>query len=286
VRCALTNKAPAGAYRGAGGPEAVFALERMMDKAARELGIDPAEIRRRSFIQPEEFPWQTGLGSAQVPIVYDSGQYEAGLNRALELADYAGWRAKQQAAHTEGRYLGIGVSSFVLLGGLGPYESAEVRVDPSGDVVIVTGAHAHGQGTDTALAQIAADELATRPELVTVAHGDTDQIPFGVGTYASRNAVMAGGAVVVAAGALPSLFAVRVRSLPAKTSASITITNTAPAIHPHGVGAPIRCSISSGPSMSVRPMSVRPKSVRPKSVRPMSIRRPKSRGSVMTHLPA
>ena len=198
VRCALTNKAPAGAYRGAGGPEAVFALERMMDKAARDLGIDPAEIRRRSFIQPDEFPWQTGLGSAQVPIVYDSGEYEAGLDRALELADYAGWREKQQAARAEGRYLGIGVSSFVLLGGLGPYESAEVRVDPSGDVVIVTGAHAHGQGTDTALAQIAADELATRPELVTVAHGDTDQIPFGVGTYASRNAVMAGGAVVVA----------------------------------------------------------------------------------------
>lgn len=198
VRCALTNKAPAGAYRGAGGPEAVFALERMMDKAARKLGIDPAEIRRRSFIQPHEFPWQTGLGSAQVPIVYDSGEYEKGLDRALELADYAGWREKQVAARAEGRYLGIGVSSFVLLGGLGPYESAEVRVDPSGEIVIVTGAHAHGQGTDTALAQIAADELATRPELVTVGHGDTDQIPFGVGTYASRNAVMAGGAVVVA----------------------------------------------------------------------------------------
>jgi carbon-monoxide dehydrogenase large subunit len=199
VRCTLTNKAPAGAYRGAGGPEAVFALERTMDKAARELGLDPAEIRRRSFIRPDEFPWQTGLGSAQVPITYDSGQYEVGLDRALALSDYPGWRAKQAAARTEGRYLGLGVTSYVLLGGLGPYESAEVRVDPSGEVVVVTGAHAHGQGTDTALAQIVADELATLPERVSVLHGDTDQIPFGVGTYASRNAVMAGSAVAVAA---------------------------------------------------------------------------------------
>jgi carbon-monoxide dehydrogenase large subunit len=198
IRCALTNKAPAGAYRGAGGPEAVFALERTMDKAARELGIDPAEMRRRNFIQPDQFPWQTGLGSAQVPITYDSGEYEAGLDRALAMADYAGWREKQAAARAEGRYLGIGVTSYVLLGGLGPYESAEVRVDPSGEVVIVTGAHAHGQGTDTALAQIVADELTTRPELVKVHHGDTDQIPYGVGTYASRNAVMAGSAVAVA----------------------------------------------------------------------------------------
>jgi carbon-monoxide dehydrogenase large subunit len=133
-----------------------------------------------------------------VPITYDSGQYEAGLDRALELADYAGWRKQQAAARAEGRYLGIGLASYVLLGGLGPYESAEVRVDPSGEVVVTTGAHAHGQGTDTALAQIVADELQTTPDRVSVQHGDTDQIPFGVGTYASRNAVMAGSAVAVA----------------------------------------------------------------------------------------
>jgi aerobic carbon-monoxide dehydrogenase large subunit len=198
IRCALTNKAPAGAYRGAGGPEAVFALERTMDKAARQLGLDPAELRRRNFIRPDEFPWQTGLGSAQVPIVYDSGEYEQGLDQALDLADYVSWRKKQEAARAEGRYLGLGVSSFVLLGGLGPYESAEVRVDPSGEIVVATGAHAHGQGTDTALAQVVADELEIDPANVTVNHGDTDQIPYGVGTYASRNAVMAGGAVVVA----------------------------------------------------------------------------------------
>src|SRR3954467_6062663 len=169
-----------------------------MDKAAREFGVDPAEIRRRNFIRPDEFPWQTGLGTAQLPVVYDSGEYEAGLDRALALADYTGWRRKQAAARADGRYLGIGVASYVLLGGLGPFESAEVTVDPSGEVVVVTGAHAHGQGTDTALAQIVADALVTRPELVKVHHGDTDQIPYGVGTYASRNAVMAGSAVEVA----------------------------------------------------------------------------------------
>ena len=200
VRCALTNKAPAGAYRGAGGPEAVFALERAMDLVAWELGLDPAEVRRRNFIRPDEFPWHTGLGTAQLPVVYDSGEYEAGLDRALELADYAGWREKQTAARAEGRYVGVGLGSYVLLGGLGPYESAEVKVDPSGDVVVTTGALPHGQGTGTALAQIVADELHTVPELVSVRHGDTDQIPYGIGTYASRNAVVAGSAVAVAAG--------------------------------------------------------------------------------------
>ena len=198
VRCALTNKAPTGAYRGAGGPEAVFALERAMDRVAQELGLDPAEVRRRNFIRPDEFPWHTGLGTAQLPVVYDSGEYEAGLDRALELADYAGWRAKQRAARAEGRYIGVGLASYVLLGGLGPYESAEVRVDPSGDVVVTTGALPHGQGTDTALSQIVADELQTVPERVAVLHGDTDQIPYGIGTYASRNAVVAGSAVAVA----------------------------------------------------------------------------------------
>jgi carbon-monoxide dehydrogenase large subunit len=199
IRCAITNKAPCGAYRGAGGPEAVFALERAMDRAAEQLGIDPVELRRRNFIQPHEFPWNTGLGSAQVPIIYDSGEYAKGLDRALELSDYAGWRARQATARAEGRYVGIGVVPYVLLGGLGPYESAELRVDPNGDVIIVTGAHAHGQGTDTAMAQIVADELGVAPDRVKVRHGDTDQIPFGVGTYASRNAVTAGSAVTVSA---------------------------------------------------------------------------------------
>ncbi len=199
IVCALTNKAPAGAYRGAGGPEAVFALERSMDRVARALAIDPAEVRRRNFIRPDEFPWNTGLGTAQEPVVYDSGEYAAGLDRALELIDYAGWREQQAAARASGRYVGIGLAPYILLGGLGPHESAEVRIDPSGDVVVATGASPHGQGTDTALAQIVADELATTPERVTVLHGDTDQVPFGVGTYASRNAVMAGSATAVAA---------------------------------------------------------------------------------------
>ena len=199
IRCALTNKAPAGAYRGAGAPEAVFALERAMDRAARELGLDPAEIRRRNFIRPDEFPWHTGLGTAQLPVVYDSGDYVANLDRALELADWAGWRERQATAREEGRHLGIGLACYVLLGGLGPFEGAEVRLDPSGEVVVATGASPHGQGTDTAMAQIVADELRTAPDRVTVEHGDTDQIPYGVGTYASRNAVTAGSATAVAA---------------------------------------------------------------------------------------
>ena len=199
IRCALTNKAPAGAYRGAGAPEAVFALERAMDRVATELGLDPAEVRLRNFIRPEEFPWQTGLGTAQLPVVYDSGNYAAGLQRAMEEVDYRGWRERQCTGRADGRHLGIGVACYVLLGGLGPFESSEVRIDGSGEVMILTGASPHGQGTDTALAQIVADELTTSPERVLVLHGDTDQIPYGVGTYASRNAVTAGSATAVAA---------------------------------------------------------------------------------------
>ncbi|HYU20984.1 MAG TPA: xanthine dehydrogenase family protein molybdopterin-binding subunit [Chloroflexota bacterium] len=199
VRCVLTNKAPAGAYRGAGGPEAVYALERAMDRAAADLGLDPAEIRRRNFIQPDEFPWDTGLGTAQLPVVYDSGEYAAGLDKALALIDYRAWRKRQAGARQAGRYVGLGLACYVLLGGLGPYESAEVRVDPSGELTVLTGASPHGQGIATALAQIVADELATTPDRVSVRHGDTDQVPYGVGTYASRSAVVAGGAVAVAA---------------------------------------------------------------------------------------
>ncbi|MCI0545860.1 MAG: xanthine dehydrogenase family protein molybdopterin-binding subunit, partial [Candidatus Rokubacteria bacterium] len=202
VVCALTSKAPAGAYRGAGAPEAVFALERAMDRVARALGLDPAEVRRRNLIGRDEFPWHTGLGTAQEPVVYDSGDYAAVLDRALERLDYDGWRKRQVAARQAGRHLGIGLAPYVLLGGLGPFESALVRVDPSGEVVVLTGASPHGQGTATALAQIVADELAVGPERVTVRHGDTDQLPFGVGTYASRNAVMAGSAAAVAAQAV------------------------------------------------------------------------------------
>src|SRR5918911_2613468 len=197
VRVALTNKAPAAAYRGAGQPEAVFATERIVDRIAQELGLDPAEVRRKNFIRPDEFPWDVGTASAQTPIIYDSGNYAAGLDRALSLARYAERRREQAAERArgdQGRLLGLGLAAYVMLTGLGPYESGDLRVDPSGKVRLVTGASPHGQGTATALAQIVADELGLVPEDIAVVHGDTQAIPYGVGTYASRNAVVAGNA--------------------------------------------------------------------------------------------
>ncbi len=203
VRVALTNKAPAAAYRGAGQPEAVFATERIVDRVAQELGLDPAEVRRKNFIRLDEFPWDVGTQSAQdVPVVYDSGDYVGGLDRALELSEYSQWRhiqAVERASGDRGRLLGIGLAAYVMLTGLGPHESSLLRVDPSGKVALVTGASPHGQGTATALAQVVADELGIGPDDVSVAHGDTDAIAYGVGTYASRNAVVAGNAAFVAA---------------------------------------------------------------------------------------
>jgi carbon-monoxide dehydrogenase large subunit len=202
VRAALTSKAPAGAYRGAGQPEAVFALERAVDHLARELRMDPAEVRRRNFIRADEFPWEVGTASAQVPLVYDSGDYASALDRALELARYDERRREQAAERAKGvngRLLGIGIAAYVALTGLGPYEGARLRVSASGHVELVTGASPHGQGTATALAQIVADELGVEPNVVNVRHGDTALIPFGLGTYASRNAATAGSATFHAA---------------------------------------------------------------------------------------
>ncbi|MBV9169199.1 MAG: xanthine dehydrogenase family protein, partial [Chloroflexi bacterium] len=199
VRVALTNKAPAAAYRGAGQPEAVFATERIVDRVAHELGLDPAEVRRRNFLRPDDFPWDVGTESAQVPVVYDSGDYPAGLQRALQVSQYADWRKRQSTARADGRLLGIGLAAYVMLTGLGPHEGATLRVDRTGNMGLVTGASPHGQGTATALAQIVADVLGVSPTDVHVSHGDTDAIEYGVGTYASRNAVVAGSAALVAA---------------------------------------------------------------------------------------
>jgi len=205
VRAALTCKAPAGAYRGAGQPEAVFAIERAVDHLARELRMDPGELRRRNFIPPDEFPWELGTASAQVPLVYDSGNFGAALDTSLGLARYEERRREQAAERAKGeagRLLGIGIAAYVALTGLGPFESALARVDGSGRVLLTTGASPHGQGTATALAQVVADALGLEPDDVTVQHGDTASIPFGMGTYASRNAVMAGSAALGAARAV------------------------------------------------------------------------------------
>ena len=183
----------------------MFATERIVDRVADELGLDPAEVRRKNFIRPDEFPWHVGTESAQTPVVYDSGEYAAGLERALELSNYTTWRDRQtaeRAAGERGRLLGVGLAAYVMLTGIGPHESSLLRVDPSGRLALVTGASPHGQGTASALAQVVADELGVTPGDVSVTHGDTDAIPFGVGTYASRNAVMAGNAAYMAAQAV------------------------------------------------------------------------------------
>jgi carbon-monoxide dehydrogenase large subunit len=201
-KAVFTNKMCTDAYRGAGRPEATFLLERMMDLAAKELGMDPAEIRRKNFIPPDAFPYTTPHG-----ITYDSGNYEAALHRALELVEYEKWRKEQQEARKQGRYIGIGISSYVEICGMGPskampaggWESATVRVEPSGKVIVLTGAHPHGQGEETTFTQIVAEELGVAPEDVMVIHGDTEKVQYGIGIFGSRGLAVGGTAVYMAA---------------------------------------------------------------------------------------
>ncbi|MCS7118113.1 MAG: molybdopterin-dependent oxidoreductase [Thaumarchaeota archaeon] len=203
---ALTNTAPVDAYRGAGRPEATYILERVMDLVARELNVDPAEVRSRNFIPRDRFPYQTPIA-----LVYDSGDYERAHRRALELLGYSKWRDEQKRARERGVLIGIGISSYVEVCGMGPsaavrslgfglglWESTIVRVHPTGKVSVYIGGHPHGQGEETTFAQIVADRLGVPLEDVDVIHGDTDQVPFGMGTYGSRTTPVAGGAVALA----------------------------------------------------------------------------------------
>jgi carbon-monoxide dehydrogenase large subunit len=196
ARSVVTNKTPHAPYRGAGRPEAVFVMDRLLDLLAREIGMDPAEIRRRNFVGPEEFPYDVGLlyrdGN---PLVYDSGDFPAALEAALQAVGYAEFRKEQERLRRGGIYRGIGLSSYVEGTGIGPYEGAVVRLDPSGKAVVATGACSQGQGHETVFAQVAADALGIPLEDVTVVGGDTGAIPFGVGTFASRSAVLAGNAI-------------------------------------------------------------------------------------------
>jgi carbon-monoxide dehydrogenase large subunit len=201
LRGAFTNKTPVAAYRGAGRPEGSFIIERLADLAARELGMDPAEIRRRNFIRPEEFPWKTPSG-----LTYDSGRYALTLDKALEILDYPKARAEQERARREGRLVGLGFSTFVETASTGPsprmafagHEYGAVRVEPTGRVTALTGTSPHGQGGETTFAQIIADELGVQPEDVTVLHGDTAIVPTGFGTGGSRGASVGGAALFVA----------------------------------------------------------------------------------------
>jgi aerobic carbon-monoxide dehydrogenase large subunit len=197
----FTNKMSTDAYRGAGRPEATYVVERAMDLVAAKLGIDPAEVRRKNFPAPSEFPFHTATG-----LDYDSGNYEAALDKAQGIIDYAGLRAEQKKAREQGRLMGIGISTYVEICALGPsqampaggWESATVRIEPTGKVTVLTGASPHGQGQETSFAQIAADELGVDLNDVTVIHGDTGVVQYGIGTFGSRATAVGGTAVFVA----------------------------------------------------------------------------------------
>ncbi|MFN2596476.1 MAG: xanthine dehydrogenase family protein molybdopterin-binding subunit, partial [Pyrinomonadaceae bacterium] len=197
----FTNKMATDAYRGAGRPEATYVVERALDLVADELNLDPVEVRRKNFPRPDEFPFATATG-----LFYDTGNYEGALSKALHNADYARMREDQRRARDEGRIVGVGVSTYVEICALGPsqampaggWESATVRIEPTGKVTILTGASPHGQGQETSFAQIAADELGVDINDVTVIHGDTSIVQYGIGTFGSRATAVGGTAVFVA----------------------------------------------------------------------------------------
>ncbi|MGH8801991.1 MAG: xanthine dehydrogenase family protein molybdopterin-binding subunit, partial [Casimicrobiaceae bacterium] len=204
VKAVFTNTSPVDAYRGAGRPEATYVVERIVHQAAVEMGIAQDEIRRRNFIR--SFPYQT-----PVALMYDTGNYEQTLDGANELADVKGFAARKADAAKRGRLRGLGYSSYIEACGLAPsniagalgaraglYEAGQVRVNPTGSVTVFTGSHSHGQGHETAFAQIVATRLGISVENVDVVHGDTGRVAFGMGTYGSRSLAVGGSAIVKA----------------------------------------------------------------------------------------
>ena len=196
----VTNKAPLSPYRGAGRPEAVFAMERILDAAAREAGIDPLELRRRNLIPAAAMPYEVGISYRDGnPVVYDSGDYPAAFERAVALAGAGpNDRRRGGALDERGRRLGVGVAGYVEGTGVGPFEGALVRVDETGGVTVAVGACPQGQGHETVFGRLAARSLGVAPSAVRVITGDTDAVPYGWGTLASRSAVVAGSAVAEA----------------------------------------------------------------------------------------
>ncbi len=196
-----THRVPVTPYRGAGQPQAVFVIERVVDLVARETGRDRAAVRLANLVRPDAMPYDVGLANYRNAgnVVLDSGDYPAVLRRALEMADYERLSEQCAAARREGRRLGVGVACYVELTGVGPFEGAVARVDPAGRITVFTGVTSQGQGLETTLAQVAAGELGLTPDDVIVINGDTLGIPQGIGTFASRAAVAGGSAVALAA---------------------------------------------------------------------------------------
>lgn len=203
VRGVHTHTTPVDAYRGAGRPEACYVVERLVDLGAHALKLDPSEVRKRNFIPADAFPYQT-----PVALQYDSGNYAVAMDRALQMVGYEKLRVEQAQAREQGKYIGIGFCSYIEACGLAPstvagalgaqaglWESATVRVHPTGKVTVFTGSHSHGQGHETTFAQLAADELGISMDDIEVVHGDTGRVPFGMGTYGSRSGAVGGTAI-------------------------------------------------------------------------------------------
>jgi len=197
--CVMTNKTPTGTYRGPGRYEGTFVRERLIDRVAAALELDPADVRRRNFIDAREMPYEVGGATLGQKTVYDCGDYRSAFEQALAAADYKAARAEQARARREGRYLGIGFGCVLEKAGLGPWEYARVEVDGTGRVVVYSGVAAVGQGIETTLAQVVADQLQMSADDVTVVHGDSARVPFGIGGFASRGAAVALPAALEAA---------------------------------------------------------------------------------------
>jgi len=200
----VTNKVPNAPYRGAGRPEAAFAMERTIDLVARTLGLEPTEVRRRNLIRADEMPYRVGIPYRDgEPIVYDSGDYPGALQKALDaVGGVEAFRRRQQQARSEGRYLGLGIGYYIEGTGIGPFESAFVRVDPSGKIYVSCGAAPQGQGMETIFSQVVADLWKVAPEDVVLSFADTAAIAIGFGTMASRSTVTASAAMHIASGRL------------------------------------------------------------------------------------
>jgi aerobic carbon-monoxide dehydrogenase large subunit len=196
---ALTNKTPCGTYRGPGRYEATFAREHLLDVAAAELGVDRLELRRINLLERSEIPHTRQLSTLGTDVILDAGDYKGLLDKALRHSGFEGWEKEAQELRAQGRLVGAGIGYFLEKSGLGPYEEAIVEVDPSGAVRVLTGGASLGQGIETVLAQIAADQLSVPPEEIEVVHTDTDLLPDGVGSWASRSTVVGGSAVMLAA---------------------------------------------------------------------------------------